>query len=296
MFCYECLQKGCYCQFYQIGVEVFGLQGLDIDVELIMLIVCWWCELGIFEYVSLELNFIGLLEVCVNYCDVLVVYLEQFIDKLDEDSKCWMYINLLWVLDFKNLDVQVLFNDVLVFGDYFDEELKVYFVGLCVLFDDVGICYIVNQCLVCGFDYYNCIVFEWVIISFGFQGIVCVGGCYDGLVEQLGGCVILGVGFVMGLECFVLLVQVVNLEFKVDFVVDIYLVVFGIDIQFVVMCLVEQVCDVLFGVKLMINYGGGNFKKQFVCVDKWGVCVVLVVGELEIVDGNVVVKDLCLGE
>lgn len=148
-----------------------------------MFIVCWWCVLGIFEYVIFELNFIGLLEVCVNYCDVLVVFFEQYKEKLDEDCKCCMYINLLCVLDLKNLEVQVFFNDVLVLGDYLDEEFCEYFVGLCKLLESVGIVYIVNQCLVCGLDYYNCIVFEWVINSFGFQGIVCVGGCYDGFVE-----------------------------------------------------------------------------------------------------------------
>lgn len=148
-----------------------------------MFIVRWWRALGIFEYVIFELNFIGSLEVRVNYRDALVVFFEQYKEKLDEDCKRRMYINSLRVLDLKNSEVQAFFNDVSVLGDYLDEEFREYFVGLCKLLESAGIVYIVNQRLVRGLDYYNRIVFEWVINSFGFQGIVCVGGRYDGFVE-----------------------------------------------------------------------------------------------------------------
>ena len=187
MFRHERPQKGRYRQFHQIGAEVFGLQGPDIDAELIMLTARWWRELGISEHVSLELNSIGSLEARANYRDALVAYLEQFTDKLDEDSKRRMYTNPLRVLDSKNPDVQALLNDAPALGDYLDEESKAHFAGLCALLDDAGIRYTVNQRLVRGLDYYNRTVFEWVTTSLGSQGTVCAGGRYDGLVEQLGG-------------------------------------------------------------------------------------------------------------
>ena len=296
MFRHERPQKGRYRQFHQIGAEVFGLQGPALAAELIMLTARWWRELGISEHVSLELNSIGSLEARANYRDALVAYLEQFTDKLDEDSKRRMYTNPLRVLDSKNPDVQALLNDAPALGDSLDEESKAHFAGLGALLDDAGIRYTVNQRLVRGLDYYNRTVFEWVTTSLGSQGTVCAGGRYDGLVEQLGGRATPGVGFAMGLERLVLLVQAVNPEFKADPVVDIYLVASGTDTQSAAMRLAEQVRDALPGVKLMTNHGGGNFKKQFARADKWGARVALVVGESEIADGNVVVKDLRSGE
>lgn len=204
MFRHERPQKGRYRQFHQIGAEVFGLQGPDIDAELIMLTARWWRELGISEHVSLELNSIGSLEARANYRDALVAYLEQFTDKLDEDSKRRMYTNPLRVLDSKNPDVQALLNDAPALGDYLDEESKAHFAGLCALLDDAGIRYTVNQRLVRGLDYYNRTVFEWVTTSLGSQGTVCAGGRYDGLVEQLGRSRYPGRGFChgAGTSCF----------------------------------------------------------------------------------------------
>lgn len=133
-----------------------------------MLTACWWRALGIFEHVTFELNFIGLLEARANYCDALVAFFEQHKEKLDEDCKRRMYTNLLRVLDLKNLEVQALFNDALALGDYLDEEFCEHFAGLCKLLESAGIAYTVNQRLVRGLDYYNCTVFEWVTNSFGF--------------------------------------------------------------------------------------------------------------------------------
>lgn len=269
MFRHERPQKGRYRQFHQIGAEVFGLQGPDIDAELIMLTARWWRELGISEHVSLELNSIGSLEARANYRDALVAYPEQFTDKLMKTVNagciptrcgCWT----------QNPDVQALLNDAPALGDYLDEESKAHFAGLCALLDDAGIRYTVNQRLVRGLDYYNRTVFEWVTTSLGSRGTVCAGGRYDGLVEQLGGRATPGVGFAMGLERLVLLVRAVNPEFKADPVVDIYLVASGTDTQSAAMRLAEQVRDALPGVKLMTNHGGGNFKKQFARADKWG--------------------------
>ena len=295
-FRHERPQKGRYRQFHQIGAEVFGLQGPDIDAELIMLTARWWRALGIADHVSLELNSIGSLEARANYRDALVAFLEQHKEKLDEDCKRRMYSNPLRVLDSKNPDVQALLNDAPALGDYLDEDSREHFAGLCKLLEAAGIAYTVNQRLVRGLDYYNRTVFEWVTTSLGSQGTVCAGGRYDGLVEQLGGRAAPAVGFAMGLERLVLLVQAVNPEFKADPVVDIYLVASGADTQSAAMQLAERVRDALPGVKLMTNHGGGNFKKQFARADKWGASIALVLGESEVANGEVVVKDLRSGE
>jgi histidyl-tRNA synthetase len=296
MFRYERPQKGRYRQFHQIGAEVFGLQGPDIDAELILMTARWWKALGITDHVSLELNSIGSLEARANYRDALVAFLEQHVDVLDEDCKRRMYTNPLRVLDSKNPDVQTLLNDAPTLGDYLDEESREHFAGLCSLLDDMGIAYTVNQRLVRGLDYYNRTVFEWVTTSLGSQGTVCAGGRYDGLVEQLGGRATPAVGFAMGLERLVLLVRAVNPEFEPTRVVDVYVIASGQGVQSAAMLLAEQLRDALPELKLMTNFGGGNFKKQFARADKWGARIALVLGEDEVANGQLVIKDLRNGE
>ncbi|MFU2316310.1 histidine--tRNA ligase [Rahnella sp. PCH160] len=295
MFRYERPQKGRYRQFNQLGVEVFGLQGPDVDAELILLSARWWRALGISEHVTLELNSIGSLEARANYRDALVAFLEQHKDTLDEDCKRRMYSNPLRVLDSKNPDVQALLNDAPVLGDYLDEESREHFAGLCELLEQSGIPYTVNQRLVRGLDYYNRTVFEWVTSSLGAQGTVCAGGRYDGLVEQLGGRATPAVGFAMGLERLVLLVQAVNPDFKAPATVDAYVISSGAGTQSAAMQLAETLRDALPELKVMTNYGGGNFKKQFARADKWGARVALVLGEDEVANLQVVVKDLQSG-
>ena len=296
MFRYERPQKGRYRQFYQIGAEVFGLQGPDIDAELIMMTARWWKALGIADHVALELNSIGSVAARASYRKALIAFLEQHKEKLDEDCKRRMYSNPLRVLDSKNPEVQTLLNDAPTLGDYLDEESREHFTGLCALLDSVGIAYTVNQRLVRGLDYYNRTVFEWVTTSLGAQGTVCAGGRYDGLVEQLGGRATPGVGFAMGLERLVLLVQAVNPDFEPSRIVDVYVIASGQGVQSAAMQLAEQVRDAAPTLKLMTNFGGGNFKKQFARADKWGARVALVLGEDEVKAGQVVVKDLRSGE
>lgn len=296
MFRYERPQKGRYRQFHQIGAEVFGLQGPDIDAELIMMTARWWKALGIAEHVSLELNSIGSLEARANYRDALVAFLEQHKDKLDEDCKRRMYSNPLRVLDSKNADVQLLLNDAPTLNEYLDEDSRAHFNGLCSLLDDAGIAYTVNQRLVRGLDYYNRTVFEWVTNSLGSQGTVCAGGRYDGLVEQLGGRATPAVGFAMGLERLVLLVQAVNPEFEPTRIVDVYVIASGQGVQSAAMQLAEKLRDADPALKLMTNFGGGNFKKQFGRADKWGARIALVLGEDEMKAGQVVIKNLSTGD
>ncbi|WP_256814381.1 MULTISPECIES: histidine--tRNA ligase [unclassified Serratia (in: enterobacteria)] len=296
MFRYERPQKGRYRQFHQLGAEVFGLQGPDIDAELILLSARWWKALGIADHVKLELNSIGSLEARANYRDALVAFLEQHQDKLDEDCKRRMYSNPLRVLDSKNPEVQALLNDAPRLSEYLDEESKAHFEGLCELLAQAGIPYTINERLVRGLDYYNRTVFEWVTTSLGAQGTVCAGGRYDGLVEQLGGRATPAVGFAMGLERLVLLVQAVNPEFKAPATIDVYVISSGAGTQSTAMQLAERVRDAAPQLKLMTNYGGGNFKKQITRADKWGARVALILGENEVAAEQVVVKDLRSGE
>ncbi len=296
MFRYERPQKGRYRQFHQLGAEVFGLQGPDIDAELILLTARWWKALGIAEHVKLELNSIGSLEARANYRDALVAFLEQHVEVLDEDCKRRMYSNPLRVLDSKNPEVQALLNDAPRLSEYLDEESRAHFAGLCELLAQAGIPYTVNERLVRGLDYYNRTVFEWVTTSLGAQGTVCAGGRYDGLVEQLGGRATPAVGFAMGLERLVLLVQAVNSEFKAPSAIDVYVISSGAGTQSAAMRLAEQVRDAAPQLKLMTNYGGGNFKKQITRADKWGARIALILGESEVAAQQVVVKDLRSGE
>ncbi|XXN62329.1 histidine--tRNA ligase [Enterobacter ludwigii] len=296
MFRYERPQKGRYRQFHQMGVEVFGLQGPDVDAELIMMTARWWKALGIAEHVELELNSIGSLDARANYRSALVAFLEQHQDVLDEDCKRRMYTNPLRVLDSKNPDIQKLLNDAPTLGEFLDEESRAHFSGLCGLLDDAGIKYRINQRLVRGLDYYNRTVFEWVTSSLGSQGTVCGGGRYDGLVEQLGGRATPAVGFAMGMERLVLLVQAVNPEFEPMRIVDVYVIASGQGVQSAAMQLAEKLRDADPALKLMTNFGGGNFKKQFARADKWGARIALVLGEDEVNAGQVVVKDLRTGD
>ncbi|MEC5343068.1 histidine--tRNA ligase [Brenneria populi] len=296
MFRHERPQKGRYRQFHQIGCEVFGLQGPDIDAELIMLTARWWRVLGISQHVNLELNSIGSLEARAVYREALIAFLEQHKDRLDEDCLRRMYTNPLRVLDSKNARVQTLLNDAPVLTDYLDDESRAHFASLCELLTQAGIPYTVNPRLVRGLDYYNRTVFEWVTSSLGAQGTVCAGGRYDGMVEQLGGHATPSVGFAMGLERLVLLVQSVNPEFKALPGVDVYLISSGEGTQIAAMKLAETLRDALPQLKLMTNYGGGNFKKQFARADKWGARIALVLGENEVAAGQVVVKNLKNGE
>ncbi|MEI7163837.1 histidine--tRNA ligase [Pectobacterium versatile] len=296
MFRYERPQKGRYRQFHQLGCEVFGLQGPDIDAELILMTARWWRVLGIADHVKLELNSIGSLDARERYREALVAFLEQHKEQLDEDCLRRMYTNPLRVLDTKNPQIQVLLNDAPVLTDYLDDESRTHFEALGELLTQSGIPYTVNPRLVRGLDYYNRTVFEWVTTSLGAQGTVCAGGRYDGMVEQLGGHATPAVGFAMGLERLVLLVQSVNPDFKAQSGVDAYLISSGAGTQVAAMQLAEKLRDALPQLKLMTNYGGGNFKKQFARADKWGARVALVLGENEVAAGQVVVKNLSNGE
>ena len=200
MFRHERPQKGRYRQFHQLGVEIFGLKGPDIDAEIIMLTHALWKKLGIADDLSLELNTLGTKEERKAFRDELVSYLEAHFDELDEDSKRRTHTNPLRVLDSKDPKVGEVLKGAPKLSDHFGEETKAHFEGLKALLDAAGIKYTINNRLVRGLDYYNLTVFEWVTTALGAQGTVCGGGRYDGLVEELGGTATPAVGFGMGLE------------------------------------------------------------------------------------------------
>ncbi len=295
MFRHERPQKGRYRQFHQCGVEVFGLQGPDIDAELIMMTARMWRELGIAQYVRLELNSIGSLEARTEYRSALVAYLEQHLDVLDDDCKRRMYTNPLRVLDTKNPDIQAVLVNAPKLSEYLDADSREHFAGLCELLDAAGIEYTVNERLVRGLDYYNRTVFEWITESLGAQGTVCGGGRYDGLVEQLGGKATPAVGFAMGLERLVLMMETLE-QTAVRREVDVYMVTAGEGTNVAGFTLAESLRTAISGLRVMSHCGGGNFKKQFKRADKVGAAVALVLGENEVAENTVVFKDLINGE
>ena len=292
MFRHERPQKGRYRQFHQAGVEVFGIATPEIDAELIILTACLWKALGIEQHVSLQLNSIGSLEARANYRSALVAFLENHQDLMSEEEKERLVKNPLRILDTKNQALQDVLDSAPKLLDYLDDESLEHFAQLCGLLDAVGIQYEINPKLVRGLDYYNKTVFEWVTSALGAQGTVCGGGRYDGLVEQLGGHATSGVGFAMGLERLVLLVQEVNKSIPVKSAVDIYVVYQGEGTTLAAFQLAEKLRSELPHLSTMLHCSGGNFKKQFKRADKSGATLALVLGESEVQNNQVVVKHL----
>ena len=292
MFRHERPQKGRYRQFHQAGVEVFGIATPEIDAELIILTARLWKALGIDQHVSLQLNSIGSLEARANYRSALVAFLENHQDLMSEEEKERLVKNPLRILDTKNQALQDVLDSAPKLLDYLDDESREHFAQLCGLLDAVGIQYEINPKLVRGLDYYNKTVFEWVTSALGAQGTVCGGGRYDGLVEQLGGHATSGVGFAMGLERLVLLVQEVNKSIPVKSAVDIYVVYQGEGTTLAAFQLAEKLRSELPHLSTMLHCSGGNFKKQFKLADKSGATLALVLGESEVQNNQVVVKHL----
>ncbi|BCV40252.1 histidine--tRNA ligase [Shewanella algae] len=292
MFRHERPQKGRYRQFHQFGVEVYGIKSADIDAEVLMLSASLWQKLGLTEHVSLELNTLGDSEERAAYREALVAFLEQHKDKLDEDSQRRMYSNPLRVLDSKDQQVQALLADAPALMDYLGEDSKAHFARLCELLEAVGIQYKVNPRLVRGLDYYNRTVFEWVTDSLGAQGTVLAGGRYDGLVSQLGGKETPAVGFAMGLERIVLLLETLELNADVAAEVDVYVTAMGDDCVIEAMKIAQELREKLPKLKVMSHCGGGNFKKQMKRADKSGAGFALIIGETELANNKVAVKPL----
>lgn len=292
MFRHERPQKGRYRQFNQFGVEVYGIGTADIDAEVLMLSARLWEKLGISDHVSLELNTLGDPTERAVYRDALIAFLEQHKDALDEDSKRRMYSNPLRVLDSKDQNVQAILAGAPELMDFLGEESKTHFSQLRELLDAVGIKYTINPRLVRGLDYYNRTVFEWVTSSLGSQGTVLAGGRYDGLVAQLGGKDTPAVGFAMGLERIVLLLETLELNKDIPSEVDVYVTAMGDSCLVEAIKIAQELRSALPNLKVMSHCGGGNVKKQMKRADKSGAAVALLIGEDELAEGMVTVKYL----
>ena len=292
MFRHERPQKGRYRQFHQFGLETFGIASADIDAEVILLTAQLWESFGISEHVRLELNSLGSNEARANYRDALVAYLEQHLDVLDEDSKRRMYSNPLRVLDSKNPDVQAILINAPKLSEHLDTESKEHFANLCERLDAAGVKYTINEKLVRGLDYYNRTVFEWITDSLGAQGTVCAGGRYDGLVEQLGGKATPAVGFAMGLERLVLLLQALECVGDIRRNADVYLASMGDKASIQAPIIAATLRRDVPNLRVMVHAGGGNFKKQLKRADKSDALVAVIIGEDELEQGVVTIKYL----
>jgi len=292
MFRYEKPQKGRLRQFHQMGVEVFGMQGPDIDAEVILLSAQLWRELGIADSVKLQINSIGSNAARANYREKLVSFLRSVLDQLDDDSKRRVDSNPMRVLDSKNPNTQALLANAPNILDYLDDESKQHLRELRGLLDGMGIEYEINSRLVRGLDYYCKTVFEWVTDDLGAQGTVCAGGRYDGLVEQLGGKSTPGVGFAMGLERLVLLLHEKNTyPTTITQQLDAYIVVEP-QWQLQAFQLADQLRKALPAFRVQTHCGGGSFKSQMKKADKSGASLALLLGVSEVKEQVISVKPL----
>ncbi len=290
MFRHERPQKGRYRQFHQIGVETFGMAGPDIDAELILMTARIWQALGL-PGLELQLNSLGTPQERAAYRDELVAYLEAHHDQLDEDSRRRLSSNPLRILDSKNPQMRDLLQAAPSLMSRLGDGSKGHLDRVRAILDKAGVVYVMNPRLVRGLDYYSLTVFEWVSDRLGAQGTVCAGGRYDGLVEQLGGRPIPAVGFAMGLERLVALLQESNPEAGAA-AVDVYLVLLGDAAAQEGLILAEQLRTARPDLRIMSNCGGGGTKAQFKRADRSGARYALVMGDNELANGTVALKAL----
>jgi len=291
MFRHEKPQKGRYRQFHQIDVEAFGMEGPDIDAELILLTARLWQRLGL-QDLRLELNSLGSSEDRAAYRERLVGYFQEHYEILDEDSRRRLTSNPLRILDSKTPEMQAMIRAAPLLLDHLDDASRRHFEGLQARLSRAGIQYRINPYVVRGLDYYNRTVFEWVTDRLGAQGTVCGGGRYDGLVAQLGGKPAPGVGFAMGMErLLALLAQ----QDRIQQELDAYLVMLGEAAEHHGQVLTEQLRDRLPALRLECHCGGGSLKSQMKRADRVGARFALILGEREVNESVIGVKDLRSG-
>ncbi len=289
MFRHERPQKGRYRQFEQIGAECFGMPGPDIDAELMLMAARMWEELGISGDVVLELNSLGTVETRKRYVDALREYFSSVRDELDEDSRRRLESNPLRILDSKDSKTRELLEGAPLLLDSLDDESLGHFDHLRRMLDRKGLPYRVNPYIVRGLDYYNKTVFEWVTDTLGAQGAVCSGGRYDGLVEQLGGRSTPGVGFAIGVDRIVLMLE--N-EYESSLAADIYIASLGEAAREQALLLAEEIRDARSDLRVVVHCGEGKFKSQLKKADASGARIALIIGEEEVEAGRVTVKRL----
>ena len=294
MFRYERPQKGRYRQFQQIGVEAYGFKGPDIDAEMILMTARLWKQLGL-TGLKLQINSLGSTEARLAYREKLINYFESHRSQLDEDSQRRLHSNPLRILDSKSPEMQRLNDGAPKLLDHLDKESEQEFRALCEALDAVGLSYEINPRLVRGLDYYGKTVFEWVTEHLGSQGTVCAGGRYDGLVSQLGGKAATAIGFAIGLDRLISLLEAMDALPKVE-TIDAYLVAVGDNAARHALLLAEHLRDQVPDLKLITHCGGGSFKSQFKHADRSGATWSLILGDDEINKKVIGVKAMATGE
>ncbi len=291
MFRHERPQKGRYRQFHQVGAEALGFAGPDVDAELILMCRLLWRELGLVEGrdVRLELNSLGQPDERRAHREALIAHFERHTDLLDEDAKRRLRSNPLRILDTKNPAMQAVVEAAPKLPDFLGEASLAHLSAVRAVLDAVGLEYRINPRLVRGMDYYNLTVFEWVTDKLGSQGTVCGGGRYDSLIEQLGGKPAPAVGWGMGIERLLLLLEAAQIEPKTP-VPAVYAIVPG-DAG---LALPMKTLDTLRagGISVLMNAGGGSMKSQFKRADASGARHALIFGADEVARGEVSLKDL----
>ena len=290
MYRYERPQKGRYRQFHQINIEAFGYQGPEIDLEIILMTARIWKALGI-NSIQLEINSLGTPASRQVYREALVDYFTDHKRSLDEDSMTRLKTNPMRILDSKNPDMKTLILNAPKITDYLDDESKQHFSILLKALESHSIDYKLNPNLVRGLDYYTKTVFEWTSDQLGSQATVCGGGRYDGLVEQLGGKDICGIGCAIGMERLTELVEL-SVEKAENSQPKIYIVAVGEGAEIHASIMAETIRDENQNYTVEVNMDGGNFKQQFRRADKSGAELAIIVGEQEIEQGTVSLKPL----
>jgi histidyl-tRNA synthetase len=291
MFRHEKPQKGRYRQFHQLDVEALGFAGPDVDAELILMVRRLWQELGLVEgqHVRLEINSLGQPAERRAHRDALIAYLEANANQLDEEARRRLHSNPLRILDTKNPAMQPLVEAAPKLMDFLGPESLAHFDAVRAALDAAGLAYRVNTRLVRGMDYYNLTVFEWITEQLGSQGTVCGGGRYDGLFEQLGGRATPAVGFGLGIERLLLLIQELGLPVP-SAAPDVYAIVPDATLLPQVMRVLEPLRAA--GVSVLMHSGGGGMKSQFKKADASGARHALVFGADEVAQGMVALKPL----
>lgn len=296
MFRYERPQKGRYRQFHQLGAEVFGNDLPDGEVELIAMTYRFWQKLGVSEHVKLQLNTLGEESERLAYKTALVDYLTVRKDELDEDSQRRLTTNPLRILDSKDEKTQSILQNVPKLDDFLGDDTRAHFEQVKAYLTALGIDFELNDKLVRGLDYYNKTVFEWVTDKLGSQATVCGGGRYDGLVGVLKGKPEQSepaVGFGMGLERLLLLIEAVN-PFMLEADCDVF-VVAQPEVYKEALLFAESLRNERSDLRVKMA-NGSSLKSQFKKADKSGAKYTVVLGQDEIDRGVISVKDMTTGE
>ena len=292
MFRHERPQKGRYRQFTQFGVEAFGVADSNIELELISISLRLWTQLGFADDVKLQINSLGSLEERHAYKTKLVAYLRAHYDQLDEDSKKRLEKNPLRILDSKNPELKSIIANSPKLLDELGEQSRAHFNSFCRGLDTLQIPYEINPFLVRGLDYYGHTVFEWVTDQLGSQATICAGGRYDTLVEQLGGSSTPAVGFALGTERIILLMETSDSSTIIDKKTSVFMVASNNEAVLNALVLAESIRNSLPNLEVVTNVFGGGFKSQFKKADKSGSRLALIIGEDEIANKSVSIKDL----